>query len=41
MRTDADFEWDERQTADFLDLRLRRFNQRQRRAKALGTMMAT
>lgn len=36
IRTDERFRWDEKQTNDFLDLRLRRFNQRQRRAKALG-----
>lgn len=36
IRTDERFDWDEKKTDDFLDLQLRRFNQRQRRAKALG-----
>ena len=31
-----DIEWDEQQVTEFLDLRLRRFNQRQRRKKALA-----
>lgn len=36
IRTDEQFDWDEQRTHDFLDLQLRRFNQRQRRAKTLG-----
>lgn len=36
MRTDERFDWDEQQTDDFLDRSLRNYNQRQRRAKALG-----
>ena len=36
VRTDDEFDWDEDQTKTFLDRKLRRFNQRQRRMKALG-----
>lgn len=35
VRTDDRFDWDEKKTHDFLDLKLRRFNQRERREKAL------
>ena len=31
----AEMDWDEQQVTEFLDLQLRRFNQRQRRKKAL------
>ena len=35
-KDEADTGWDDQQVVDFLDLHLRRFNQRQRRMKALG-----
>ena len=35
-RPESETGWDEQRVADFLDRQLRRFNQRERRAKALG-----
>ena len=37
IRTDEEFDWDEKRTNDFLDRELLRFKQRELRAKALAT----